>query len=243
MADGKHLRADPDVAAWYSQACGLAHYWLDADPATRETFLNYLQEVYKGNGVQAAKGLIDDETLRTSYDQYLLTGSNPAGDPATNYARRPGLLRRNELVLTRCPIENPTLLSWPLGLRKLAWLDVGFTKVDDELFSQTTPYPWDIAKLSLESTAITDASIKSIAQMRNLTELDLSGCKVTDAGLELLAKHPTLKQLWLTNTQVTDRSIDVLASIPKLERLEASGSLSVEGYQELLKKKPRLKKP
>jgi hypothetical protein len=52
-----------------------------------------------------------------------------------------------------------------------------------------------------------------------------------------------LKQLWLTNTDVTDRSIEVLASIPKLERIEASGSLSVEGYQDLIKKKPRLRKP
>jgi hypothetical protein len=66
---------------------------------------------------------------------------------------------------------------------------------------------------------------------------------VTDAGLEALAKHPSLKQLWLTNTDVTDRSIEVLASIPKLERIEASGSLSVEGYQDLIKKKPRLRKP
>ena len=85
--------------------------------------------------------------------------------------------------------------------------------------------------------------MQAIASMKNLTELDLSGCKVTDAGLEALAKHPSLKQLWLTNTDVTDRSVEVLASIPKLERIEASGSLSVEGYQDLIKKKPRLRKP
>jgi hypothetical protein len=58
-----------------------------------------------------------------------------------------------------------------------------------------------------------------------------------------LANHPSLKQLWLTNSTITDRSIEVLASIPRLERLEASGSLSAEGYQQLLKKKPRLKRP
>jgi Leucine-rich repeat (LRR) protein len=95
----------------------------------------------------------------------------------------------------------------------------------------------------MESTKITDASMAAIASMESLTELDLSGCKVTDAGLEVLAKHPNLKQLWLTNTNVTDRSIEVLASIPKLERLEASGALSVQGFQNLVKKKPRLKKP
>lgn len=242
-ADGKKLRADPDVAAWYSQACGLAHFWLDSDSASREKFLTYLQSVYRGDGASAANALTDDDTLRTAYDQYLLTGSNPPIDPNENYSQRPGLLRRNEIVLTRSAIQSRALLSWPLGLRKLAWLDLGFTQVDDSLFTQAGENPWEIQRLNVESTKITDASMQAIASMKNLTELDLSGCKVTDAGLEALAKHPSLKQLWLTNTDVTDRSIEVLASIPKLERIEASGSLSVEGYQDLIKKKPRLRKP
>ena len=243
MADGKRLRADPDVAAWYSQACGLAHFWLDADPTSRDRFLSYLHDVYQGQGGKAASILTDDDSLRTAYDQYLLTGSNPAGDPHANFLVRPGFMRRNEIVLTRCPIESQTLLHWPLGLRKLAWLDLGFTQIDDELFAQAESTPWDVSRLNLESTNLSDASLIAIASMKSLTELDISGCKVTDAGLEALSKHPNLKQLWLTNTSVTDRSIEVLLSLPKLERLEASGSLSVEGYKKLLKKKPRLKKP
>ena len=233
MADGKRLRADPDVAAWYSQACGLAHFWLDRDEASRDRFLDYLAEVYKGQGNAASSRLTSDLLLRTAYDQFLL-------NPAEN---RPAMLRRNEIVLTRCPVDSQTLLNWPLSLRKTAWLDLGFTQVDDRVFTQSGQVPWDITRLNLESTQITDASMAAIASMKNLTELDLSGCKVTDAGLEALANHPSLKQLWLTNSTVTDRSIEVLASIPRLERLEASGSLSAEGYQQLLKKKPRLKRP
>ena len=233
MADGKRLRADPDVAAWYSQACGLAHFWLDRDEASRDTFLDYLAEVYKQQGNAAASRLTSDDPLRTAYDQFLL---NSATD-------RPAMLRRNEIVLTRCPVDSQTLLNWPLSLRKTSWLDLGFTQIDDRMFTQSGPVPWDIVRLNLESTQITDASMAAIASMKNLTELDLSGCKVTDAGLEALANHPSLKQLWLTNSTITDRSIEVLASIPRLERLEASGSLSAEGYQQLLKKKPRLKRP
>ena len=233
MADGKRLRADPDVAAWYSQACGLAHFWLDRDEASRDMFLDYLAEVYKGQGNAASSRLTSDDPLRIAYDQFLL-------NPAEN---RPAMLRRNEIVLTRCPVDSQTLLNWPLSLRKTAWLDLGFTQVDDRVFTQSGQVPWDITRLNLESTQITDASMAAIASMKNLTELDLSGCKVTDAGLEALANHPSLKQLWLTNSTVTDRSIEVLASIPRLERLEASGSLSAEGYRQLLKKKPRLKRP
>ena len=243
IANGKQLRSDPDVAAWYSQACGLAHFWLDSDPAAKEKFLTYLQSVYRRDGSKAAKALTDDQTLRTAYDQYLLTGTNPPNDPIVSYSQRPGFLRRNEIVLTRCQVDSGTLLSWPLGLRKLSWLDLGFTPIDDSMFTQSSANPWDIQRLNMESTKITDASMAAIASMESLTELDLSGCKVTDAGLEALAKHPNLKQLWLTNTNVTDRSIEVLASIPKLERLEASGALSVQGFQNLVKKKPRLKKP
>ncbi|MFM8263090.1 MAG: leucine-rich repeat domain-containing protein [Pirellula sp.] len=243
IADGKQLRSDPDVAAWYSQACGLAHFWLDSDPVVKEKFLTYLQSVYRRDGSNAAKALTDDQTLRTAYDQYLLTGTNPPSDPVASYSQRPGFLRRNEIVLTRCQVESGTLLSWPQGLRKLAWLDLGFTPIDDSMFTQSSSHPWDIQRLNIESTKITDASMAAIASMKSLTELDLSGCTVTDAGLKALAEHPNLKQLWLTNTNVTDRSIEVLASIPKLERLEASGALSVQGFQNLAKKKPRLKKP
>lgn len=243
IADGKRLRADPDVAAWYSQACGLAHMWLDSDAASRDAFLSYLQEVYKGQGAKASGALTDDDTLRSAYDQYLLTGSYPQGDPKVTYSQRPAFLRRNEVVLTRCPIESQMLLNWPESLRKATWLDLGFTQVDDELFSQSGSIGWDVGRLNLESTQITDASLPVIAAMKNLTELDLSGCKVTDTGLEALAKHPSLRQLWLTNTGVSDRSVEVLASIPKLDKLEASGALSADGYQKLVKKKPRLKKP
>jgi len=232
IADGKQLRSDPDVAAWYSQACGLAHFWLDSDPVAKEKFLTYLQSVYRRDGSNAAKALTDDQTLRTAYDQYLLTGTNPPSDPIASYSQRPAFLRRNEIVLTRCQVESGTLLSWPQGLRKLSWLDLGFTPIDDSMFTQSSSRPWDIQRLNIESTKITDASMAAIASMESLTELDLSGGTVTDAGLEALAKHPNL-----------DRSIEVLASIPKLERLEASGALSVEGYQELVKKKPRLRKP
>jgi len=242
-ADGKKLRSDSDVAAWYSQACGLAHMWLDNDPVSRDRFLEYLQEVYKGQGAKASSALTDDDALRSTYDQYLLSGTNPPSDPNAVFSQRFGFLRRSEIVLARCPVESRTLLAWPVALRKLAWLDLGFTQVDDELFSQAESNAWEVTRLNLEGTKITDVSLGSIAKMKNLTELDLSGCKVTDVGLEALAKHPNLKQLWLTNTQVTDRSIDVLASIPKLEKLEASGALSVQGYQGLLVKKPRLKKP
>jgi hypothetical protein len=243
QADGRKLRADPDISAWYSQACGLAHFWLDSEPTSREAFLTYLQSVYHKQGRQAAKDLVDDDSLRSAYDQYLLTGSNPASDPNECFSSRPSFLRRSELVLSRCSIDSQTLLKWPTGLRNIVWMDLGFTKVNDDLFIQTGTVAWQFNRLNLESTDISDASMSAIATMKNLTELDLSNCNVTDAGLKSLANHPNLKQLWLTNTNVSDRSIEVLASIPKLERLEASGALTAVGLQELMKKKPRLKKP
>ncbi|MFM9062874.1 MAG: hypothetical protein ACKOOI_07550, partial [Pirellula sp.] len=70
-----------------------------------------------------------------------------------------------------------------------------------------------------------------------------SGSPRTDAVIKQLAEHPNFKQLGLTNTNVTQPSIEVLATNPKLQRLEASGALSVQGFQNLAKKKPRLKKP
>jgi len=240
-ANGERLRKESDVAAWYSQACGLAHFGLDQTPGQqtterREKFLKYLGSVYRNEGRGANAFFDSDNGLIQDYDTYLQV-SHLQDSP------RPPIARRNEIVLTRCDVNDDQLLSWDASSRKLEWLDLGFTQVTDRLFLEVDQPTWDVKRLSLELTNISDASMSSIAAMDNLTELDLTECKVTDRGIAELAKHRSLRKLWVGGTQVSDESIEVLSSIPKLESLIYEGSaITPQGFVQLARKNPLLRR-
>lgn len=237
---GQRFRAEPDLAAWYSQACGLAHHWMDGTDRDRQAFVAYLAEVLKDNGAAAAVALGNDETIRTAYDRYLQESWKRE---ARNRVPRPYFPGRTEAILCRCDIDVPSLLAWDSGYRKSPWIDLSFTKVDDGWLEVENATPWDIEKLYLEGTRTTDAAMPAIGRMKSLVELDLSHCPITDAGLVSVSQHATLKQLWLTGTQITDASIEVLASLPRLERIAIDGTAITEaGWQSLKKKKPHLKR-
>ncbi len=104
--------------------------------------------------------------------------------------------------------------------RKLKRLDLAFTQVDDALFLDQKDQPWEMERLGLEKTKITDASLPSIAKIAKLEELDLSQCDVSDAGVAALKGNNKLKYLWLTGTKITDQSYETLRTLRSLEQLE-----------------------
>jgi len=235
-ADGKRLRSEPDIAKWYSQACGLAHCAMDQSAKERSEFLRYVKSVYGNDGKNANANFDAGNELLSKYDAYLQL-SHQLDSP------RPSLTRRNEIVLTRCGITSEELLRWSASARKLQWLDLGFTQVSDEVFLGAKERPWDVVRLNLELTNVSDASMQVIATMPSLSELDLTQCKVTDEGIQALAGHPSLRTLWIGGTQISDRSIKVLSSIPKLEQLHYEGSaMTQQGFLKLAQLKPQLRK-
>ncbi|MEI8211670.1 MAG: hypothetical protein WCI02_05950 [Planctomycetota bacterium] len=240
QADGTRFRREPEIAAWYSQACGLAHLWMDGSPQERVQFREYLKRVYQGDGKAAAKVLGDDDQVREAYDRYLQQSWQLELRNATS---RPFFPNRIDAVLSRCGVASEWLLAWDLGFRKSSWLDLSHTQVDDALFAPEVQPAWEINRLNLESTRVTDASMTVIASMKTLEELDLSQCAVSDDGIQALANHPALRQLWLSNTQITDASLKTLATIPKLERVAIDGTaITDQGWQALKKRKPNLKR-
>ncbi len=238
--DGNAFRNSKDIAAWYSQACGLVHRWLDGSEEEFQQFTHYLIDVYDSNGAKAAVALAqDNDAMLSGYDQYLLTSWNSTRESNA----RPFFTNRREAVLSRCEATSQDLLAWPSETREMDWLDLSFSKVDDRWLTESGERPWQIARLNLESTATTDASLAHIATMKELKELDLSHCKVTDQGIAALRGHPNLRQLWLDQTQITDASIDLLLSLPKLERLSVERSgISDQGKKRIFTKKPYLKR-
>lgn len=238
-ADGKRFRGEADIRAWYSQATGLAHLWLDGTNVQRQTFLRYIASVYANRETPELLGdWNDDQILRDAYDQFLIDG------PMTVLSR-PFFNNRREAVLSRSPLTSQQLLDWPIEFRTSPWLDLSFSQVDDDLFvaegRSIAPY-WNVVRLNLESTKVTDVSMPSIAESKTMTELDLSNCAITDAGIEALKDHKSLKTLWLNHCDVTDDSIDILLTISQLEAVHmVKTKVSPKGWGRLINAKPRLK--
>ena len=238
-ADGKRFRGEADIRAWYSQAAGLAHLWLDGTNVQRQTFVRYIASVYANKETPELLGdWNDDQILRDAYDQFLIVGP-------TTMLSRPFFNNRREAVLSRSRLTSQQLLDWPIEFRTSPWLDLSFSQVDDALFvaegRSVVPY-WNVLRLNLESTKVTDVSMPSIAESRTMTELDLSNCAITDAGMEALKDHKSLKTLWLNQCDVTDDSIDILLTISQLEAVHmVKTKVSPKGWGRLINTKPRLK--
>ena len=74
----------------------------------------------------------------------------------------------------------------------------------------------EIVEVSLRGTEVTDAGLKDLARLTNLTTLVLEVTQVTDAGLKDLARLTNLTTLDLRGTQVTDAGLQDLLT-PALE--------------------------
>jgi Leucine-rich repeat (LRR) protein len=85
--------------------------------------------------------------------------------------------------------------------------------------------PDEVESMTLTAAQITDASLKELAPLRNLTFLDLSSTQVTDAGLKEVASFKKLTALVLANTQVTN------AGLTRLEPLQHLTSLNLRNTQ------------
>lgn len=236
---GNDFRSSREISEWYSQACGLAHRWLDGSEAEFQQFNAYLRAVYAGAGSEAAWRLApDDDSMRSGYDQYLLRSwQEPNG------GSRPFFANRRDAVLSRCDATSRDLLAWPLDYRTMDWLDVSFCKIDDSWLLEAGMPSWQVVRLNLESTAVTDRALAPIGEMKELRELDLTRCSITDLGMKALEGHSNLRQLWIAHTSISDASIEVLLSLPRLELLVIDGSeISETGWQRILNKKPHLKR-
>jgi len=69
--------------------------------------------------------------------------------------------------------------------------------------------------LDLSSTGVTDAGLKKMAHLTNLTTLTLVDTEVTDAGLEHPAALKSLTDLNLRNSKVTAEGVtDLQKALP-----------------------------
>jgi len=97
-----------------------------------------------------------------------------------------------------------------------------------------------VITVSLFGTQVTDAGLKELATLTNLTTLYLGGTDVTDAGLKELAALKNLTTLDLFNTKVTDAGLKELAALKNLTSLYLGGTQVTDaGVKELQQALPK----
>src|SRR5262249_53510022 len=78
--------------------------------------------------------------------------------------------------------------------------------------------------LDLDSTKLTDAGLKDVKELKNLTALSLLRTEVTDAGLKDLLELKYLTSLQLGSTEVTDAGLKDLKVLKNLTALHLDGT-------------------
>src|SRR5437870_2879959 len=82
-------------------------------------------------------------------------------------------------------------------------VNLGGTKVTDAGLKELKQVK-QLTDLNLDDTPVTDAGLKELKHFKQLTALDLKATPVTDAGLKELKDLKQLTSLWLGGTPVTD---------------------------------------
>lgn len=97
-------------------------------------------------------------------------------------------------------------------------LCLGANKVTDAGLKELAPLK-NLTYLNLSGTKVTDRGLKELACLGKLTELCLCDTQITDNGLKTLAGQANLTSLLLHRTEVTDAGLNSLATLPNLTRL------------------------
>lgn len=79
---------------------------------------------------------------------------------------------------------------------------------------------FEVAKIDLTKSNVTDAELENLAVLEELESLTLHGTKITNDGLNYLTNLKSLKELDLSNTNINDEGLKILENIKTLEKLQ-----------------------
>jgi Leucine-rich repeat (LRR) protein len=133
---------------------------------------------------------------------------------------------------------KPEEFKYLLPLKKLEKLHLG---ENDGLTEEALVHVGKLTglkELILWDAPMTDAAIKHLTTLNELTSLDLAfATKITTAALDDIVRLPKLEKLVLAGTQVDD--VSRLAKLTTLKELKL-GKLTPKGVDELKKANPKL---
>jgi hypothetical protein len=111
--------------------------------------------------------------------------------------------------------------------RYSAWIDFSRSRVTDEWLTEHgesfQQYP--IHSLYFFRCSVSDAGLRALPKLPELSILDLSGTSVTDLSAETVSNFPNLDQILLANTKITDETIRILAVPQRFRAITINGEV------------------
>jgi hypothetical protein len=118
-------------------------------------------------------------------------------------------------------------------------VDLGATPISDAALRNVGRLP-QLTLLSLGNTKVTDTGLRHLTGLANLSILELDNVPIDDAGLMELSRLPRLYRLALSGTGVTDAGLSHLHNLPNLGWIDLRDTaVSDAGVQNLQMKFPR----
>jgi len=122
---------------------------------------------------------------------------------------------------------------------QLLWLDLGRTKIT-ELALKTVAELRHLTQLNLEYTAVGDNGMKDISSLADLVSLNLVGTKVGDTGLSFLSPLKKLKSIFLYESNTTaEGTRQLVLALPSVEIDTGSYRLPALDTDTIIFKGPR----
>lgn len=115
-------------------------------------------------------------------------------------------------------------------------------EADDAKIASISAVGGHVAQLDLSQTAVTDAGLAPVGDLKRLVRLNLSRTGITDAGLGALKGLENLDYLNLYGTQVTDAGLKQLATLKSLQNVYLwQSQVTNQGVKALQKALPEAK--
>ncbi|HET6882558.1 MAG TPA: hypothetical protein VFI31_20495 [Pirellulales bacterium] len=142
---------------------------------------------------------------------------------------------------------SPTRIAWVLCLITTAWAtgcapspQQTAKNAIEQLGGKTRSEQGKVVKIDLRKSRATDNDLAVVRQFPALDRLSLPPA-ITDAGLKQIEGLPNLTSLDLQGTQVTDEGLAVVKTLPKLVQIYTHGSrITPEGAAALEVAMPNL---
>ncbi len=108
-------------------------------------------------------------------------------------------------------LEVKKLTDLPGGDFEVEKIDLTETEITDADLENLAVMP-ELAALTLHGTDITNEGLNHLTALKNLKDLDLSNTNINDAGLKILSQIQTLEKLHLHTTAVTNKGLEEFAA-------------------------------
>lgn len=214
--DQKDFIRNASVKALYSLAGAYCQFVMGHEDCTDE-FFDFLRLVHQGkDSSRLFKKLSEQVSFDTGFKAFL----KPDHAKIEASLIRPAAYK---ILYLGYSGATDAMLEKVSAATELESLDLSGNRISDAGIKKLSGLG-QLRYLSLERTAISNASAASIGKLRLLEELDVTSTAITDEWVQEVSSAQHLVAFWLAGTRVSDLSVPSLMKMPALKQLDVRKS-------------------